>query len=211
MLNEALSQVSSGASSGSGDGSGGSNAMNITKLLMLMEGLWPSNSWFGLGNPTACQVLPYCAPNLGYPLPWMPCQSPDHKDRQIVPGFEFSPPLGKYYFNLANQTDQKTSKKNTWTWFQWVLSNEWGAFTSLGPFAVLQHLSARLLNISATRDPKGVFKNVTINKIMNNFTVPASPVCLKAPFFFLLAIVTNATGDAVSCNTSEATCIESQC
>lgn len=46
---------------------------------------------------------------------------------------------------------------------------------------------------------------------MNNFTVPASPVCLKAPFFFLLANVTNATGDTVSCNTSEATCIESQC
>lgn len=46
---------------------------------------------------------------------------------------------------------------------------------------------------------------------MNNFNVPANPVCLKAPFFFLLANVTNATGDAVPFHTSEATYIASQC
>ena len=211
MLTEALSQISKGASSGSGSGNGGSNATNITTLLMLMEGLRPSNSRLGLENSTARQVLPYCAPNLGYPPQWTPCQSPDHKARQIAPGFEFSPPLGKYYFDFTNQNNQKTSKKNTWPWFQWVLSNEWGAFTSLEPFAVLQNLSVRLLNISATRESKGVLKNVTINKIMGNFTVLASPVCLKAPFFFLLANVTNATRDMVSCNISETTCIASQC
>ena len=150
MLVEALKTVNTGASSGTGGGKNGSNATSIITLLMLMEGLRPSSSRFGLGNSTARQVLPYCAPNLGYPPHWTPCQSPDHKSKQIAPGFEFTPPLGRYSFNLANRTNQKTNKKNTWPWFQWILSNERGAFSSLEPFAALHNLTVRLLNISTS-------------------------------------------------------------
>nr|XP_048291366.1 uncharacterized protein LOC125401190 [Myodes glareolus] len=211
MLAEALRTISMGASSGTGSGKNSSNSTSITTLLMLMEGLRPSNSCFGLRNSTTWQVLPYCVPNLGYPPHWTPCQSPDHKSKQIAPGFEFTLPLGRYSFNLATQTNQKTNKKNTWPWFQWILSNERGTFSSLEPFAALRNLTVRLLNISASRDTKGVLSNVTINKMMNNLTVSASPVCLKAPFFFLLTNITNATEDVIYCNTSKATCLTSQC
>ncbi|MGE9715782.1 hypothetical protein ACQP3F_29745, partial [Escherichia coli] len=38
-----------------------------------------------------------------------------------------------------------------------------------------------------------------------------SPVCLKAPFFFLLSNVTNATKEVISCNSTNISCIASQC
>ncbi|XP_035301772.1 uncharacterized protein LOC118238940 [Cricetulus griseus] len=212
MLTEALSQFSTGASSGSGTGTNGTKDVNITTFLMLMEGLRPSNSRFSQENSTARQVLPYCAPNRGYPPHWTPCQSPDHKLKQIAPGFEFTPPLGKYQYNLTQGGSQRTGSKNTWPWFQWVLSNERGAFTSLEPFAVLQNLCIRLLNVSGTRDEKGPsLKNLSIHKALNNLTVPASPVCLKAPFFFLLSNATDATKEVISCNSTDVSCIASQC
>ncbi|ERE69646.1 olfactory receptor [Cricetulus griseus] len=95
MLTEVLTRVSTGARSGSGTGTNGTRDVNITTLLMLMEVLRPSNSCYDQFNSTARQVLPYCVPNPGYPPHWTPCQSPDHKLKQIAPGFEFTPPLDR--------------------------------------------------------------------------------------------------------------------
>lgn len=69
MLTEALSQITSGSNLGSGSGNNGACSTNITTLLMLMEGLRPSNSQYSQANSTARQVLPFCAPDLCYPPP----------------------------------------------------------------------------------------------------------------------------------------------
>lgn len=141
MPTEVLSQVTTDLSSGSGSGFNGTSTTSVTTLLMLMEGLRPSNSYYFQQNSTSCQVLPFCAPNLSYPPHWTTCQSPDRKLLQISPGFQFSPPLEKYSYNFTKVTNLKTAGKNGWPWFQWILSNDRGAFTTLEPMAALDGIT----------------------------------------------------------------------
>ncbi|ERE72271.1 olfactory receptor [Cricetulus griseus] len=65
MLLETLQAVVSGFPSGSDTGGNSTQSVNVTTLLMLMEGLRPSNSCFSQENSTTQQDLPYCAPNQG--------------------------------------------------------------------------------------------------------------------------------------------------
>lgn len=119
MLSEALAQITASIMAGSGDGSSiKSTAINVTTLLMLMESVRPSTARSQQSNSSFRQILPYCAPNLGYPPHWTPCQSPIHKLKQVSPGFEFSPPLGKHAYDFANSSAQKTGGQNVWPWFQ---------------------------------------------------------------------------------------------
>ncbi|WP_254797612.1 hypothetical protein [Geopseudomonas aromaticivorans] len=75
-----------------------------------------------------------------------------------------------------------------------------------------QNLTIRLLNVSGTRDEKGPsLKNLSIHKTLDNFTVPASPVCLNSPFFFLLSNATNAIKEVILCNLTNVSCIAIQC
>ncbi|ERE73382.1 Retrovirus capsid, core containing protein [Cricetulus griseus] len=78
-------------------------------------------------------------------------------------------------------------------------------------FTIAQNLCIRLLNVSGTRDEKAPsLKNLSIHKTLNNLTVPVSPVCLKAPFFFMLSNATDAIKEVISCNSTDVSCIASQ-
>lgn len=68
----------------------------------------------------------------------------------------------------------------------------------------------RLLNVSGSYNSERLF-NITIHKELHNLSIPASPVCVKPPFFFLLFNVTNITASIVPCNKSDFKCILSQC
>lgn len=69
----------------------------------------------------------------------------------------------------------------------------------------------QLLNVSGTRN-ESQLQYITILTELHNTTIPTSPVCLRAPFFFLLFNATSSNiTDMASCNSSVFTCIISQC
>ncbi|XP_063144267.1 CD99 molecule like 4 isoform X1 [Rattus norvegicus] len=207
----ALSQVTQGASSGSGDTSANNSAeLNITTLIMMHNCSFPSRPGQGnhtLDNSTCRRVLPTCPPYQKFPPDFTPCQSPFHRAKQFLPGFEFSPPLGHVQFDWGGN---KTGKHNFWPWYQWVLSNEQGAYTSLIPFTRLLGEDFTLYNISATRtNNKTSLVNVKINGLLANDTAVGASVCVRPPFFFLIS--TNVGDDALNCNNSAVVCSLAEC
>ena len=49
-----------------------------------------------------------------------------------------------------NDKGDATGKENVWPYYQWILSNEAGASTSLSAFALLTGTFHEILNVSAT-------------------------------------------------------------
>ncbi|XP_063138775.1 uncharacterized protein LOC120100799 [Rattus norvegicus] len=208
----ALSQIAQGVSSPSEDMSVDSSAdLNITTLIVMHNCSVPSRP--GQGNyaqnsSTRRRVLPACPPppHQEFPPNFTPCQSPFHRTKQFLPGFEFSPPLGHVQCDWG---ENKTGKHNLWPWFQWVLSNEQGAYTSLTPFARLMGENFTLYNVSATRKNDTRLTNIQYNNLLEHNTATSISVCVRSPFFFLIS--TNVSNGVLNCNSSDVVCYLAEC
>lgn len=205
----ALTQISHGDTSGSGNVTHG-GSINITTLIMLSNVTFPipaSNT----ANFTKRRYFPHCAPDQEFPPPFTPCQSPLHAGKKLISGFEFSPPLRSSQLtgvsSLANLTSAKI-KRDAWPWYQWVLSNTKGAFTSLAPFSMLQGEYHQISNISATQTNGSLTIRKQYNQVTNHTMAPV-PVCVKAPFFFILNNKTNTSH--LACNSSDSDCQLVEC
>ncbi|XP_063136510.1 uncharacterized protein LOC134484073 [Rattus norvegicus] len=210
-IQAALSKITQGASSGNGDTSIDNSANSyITTLIMMHNGSFPSLPGQGirkLVNSTCRRVLPTCPPYKAFPPKFTPCQSPFHRPKQFLPGFEFSPPLSNAQYDRKRN---KTGKRNFWPWYQWVLSNEQGAYTSLTPFARLLGEKFTLYNISAIRTNNNTsLVGVKINSLIANDAAVGAPVCVRPPFFFLISA--NASDYALNCNSSDVVCYLAEC
>jgi hypothetical protein len=62
-----------------------------------------------------------------------------------------------------NDKGDGTGKEYIWPYYQWILSNEAGASTSLSAFA----------------------HDVTSNRVIRNMTTSPVEVCVNPPFFFI--------------------------
>lgn len=93
--------------------------------------------------------------------------------RKYLPGLNFPPPLGIF------------KGASNWPWYQWILSNYRGAFTTLEPLAGLNDRQFYTYNISAIKKDNKLL-NITINKQLAKAIVPKAEVCLQAPYLFLL-------------------------
>ncbi|XP_034361325.1 uncharacterized protein LOC117710526 [Arvicanthis niloticus] len=207
VLHEALSKLSSGSGQGSGEmGTNSSSSLNITTLLMSQYLIIPSDGNSTQDNSTKRKVLPICLPYQDFPPDFSPCQSPGHRNTQISSGFEFSPPLFKAKY--TNNSRIATRPGNIWPWYQWLLSNNKAAFTSLTPFSRLRGGNFSLVNISATRHPNMSLTDIKINGQLRNLSYTGAPVCMKPPFFFILI---NTSEEVLSCNASGVACLMSEC
>lgn len=99
--------------------------------------------------------------------------------------------------------------ENLWPWFQWVLSNEQGAYTSLTPFARLMGENFTLYNVSATRKNDTRLINIQYNNLLAKDTATSTSVCVRSPFFFLIS--TNVSKDVLNCNSSDVVCYLAEC
>ncbi|XP_063127946.1 uncharacterized protein LOC134481269 [Rattus norvegicus] len=93
--------------------------------------------------------------------------------------------------------------------FQWVLSNEQGAYTSLTPFARLMGKNFVLYNVSATRKNDTRLTNIQYNNLLANNTATSTSVCVRSPFFFLIS--TNVSSGVLNCNSSDVVCYLAEC
>ena len=100
ILTTALSEISQGAAKGDGGRSSSSN-INVTTLLFLHNSLRPGEPGiiYTLQTFPQKRLLPTCLPFVSFPPQMTQCQSPFSRDRSIIPGFSFSPPVGHYKFN----------------------------------------------------------------------------------------------------------------
>jgi hypothetical protein len=105
--------------------------------------------------------------------------------------------------------DKRDATKKNWPYYQWILSNEAGATTSLSAFALLTGTFDEILNVSATRsDISAHLDNVTSNRVIKNITTSPVEVCVNPPFFFMLAKFQNNTKWL---NCTNVTCFLMQC
>ena len=117
-----------------------------------------------------------------------------------------SPPLD---FAIMSDKGDATGKENIWPYYQWILSNEAGASTSLSAFALLTGTFHEILNVSATLSNTSThLDNVTTNRIIRNMTTSPVEVCVNPPFFFILAEFQNNT-EWLDC--TNVTCFLTQC
>ena len=108
-----------------------------------------------------------------------------------------------------NDKGDATGKENIWPYYQWILSNEAGASTSLSAFALLTGTFHEILNVSATlSNTSAHLDNVTYNRVIRNMTTSSVEVCVNPPFFFILAEFQNNT-DWLDC--TNVTCFLTQC
>lgn len=108
-----------------------------------------------------------------------------------------------------NGKGDATGKENIWPYYQWILSNEAGASTSLSAFALLTGTFHEILNVSATRSNTSAhLDNVTSNRVIRNMTTSPVEVCVNPPFFFILAEFQNNT-EWLDC--TNVTCFLTQC
>ena len=97
-------------------------------------------------------------------------------------------------FCRMNDKGDATGKENIWPYYQWILSNEAGASTSLSAFALLTGTFHEILNVSATLSNISThLDNVTSNRVIRNMTTSPVEVCVNPPFFFILAEFQNNT------------------
>jgi hypothetical protein len=111
--------------------------------------------------------------------------------KEIAQGFVLSPPLD---FAIMIDKGDATGKENIWPYYQWILSNEAGASTSLSAFALLTGTFHEIVNVSATRSNTSAhLDNVTSNRVIRNMTTSPVEVCVNPPFFFIVAEFQNNT------------------
>jgi hypothetical protein len=102
-----------------------------------------------------------------------------------------SPPLD---YAIIYDKGDATGKENIWPYYQWILSNEAGASTSLSAFALLTGTFHEIVNVSATLSNISThLDNVTSNRVFRNMTTSPVEVCVNPPFFFILAEFQNNT------------------
>jgi len=84
--------------------------------------------------------MPWCHPDLAFPIVFSPCRSKNFPCKEIAKGFVLSPPLD---FAVMNDKGDATEKENIWPYYQWILSNEAGASAQLkgGLMILNQHLN----------------------------------------------------------------------
>ena len=117
-----------------------------------------------------------------------------------------SPPLD--YAVMYDKGDA-TGKENIWPYYQWILSNEAVASTSLSAFALLTGTFHEILNVSATLSNISVhLDNVASKRVIRNMTTSPVEVCVNPPFFFILAEFQNNT-EWLDC--TNVTCFLTQC
>jgi hypothetical protein len=129
VLLNALTQVVQGAKSGSSEvGNNVTSPINITTIMIKGNVTIPKRSRWSVGNTTAIRSMPWCHLDLAFPIVFSPCQSKFFPQKEIAKGFVLSPPLD---FAAINDKGDATGKENIWPYYQWILSNEAGASTSL--------------------------------------------------------------------------------
>jgi hypothetical protein len=135
--------------------------------------------------------MPWCHPDLSFPIAFSPCQSKKFPWKEIAKSFVLSPPLD---FAVINDKRDATGKENIWPYYQWILSNEASASTSLSAFALLTGTFHEILNVSATlSNTSAHLDDVTSNRVIRNMTTSPVEVCVNPPFFFILAEFQNNT------------------
>jgi hypothetical protein len=165
--------------------------INFTTIMIKGNVTIPRRLQRPVGNATAICSMPWCHPDLAFPIVFSPCQSKIFPLKEIAKGFVLSPPLG---FAVMNDKGDATGKENIWPYYQWILSNEAGASTSLSAFAFLTGTFHEILNVSATvSNTSAHLNNVTSNRVIRNITTSPVQVCVDPPFFFILAEFHNNT------------------
>jgi hypothetical protein len=150
--------------------------------------------------------MPWCHPDLAFPIVFSPCQSKKFPLKEIAKGSLLSLPLD---FTVMNDKGDATGKENIWPHYQWMLNNEAGASTSLLVFALLIGTFHEILNISATlSNTSAHLDNVKSNRVIRNMTTSPVEVCVNPPFFFILAEFKNNT-EWLDC--TNVTCFLMQC
>jgi hypothetical protein len=85
--------------------------------------------------------------DLAFPVVFLPCQSNVFPQKELAKGFVLSSPLD---YAVRYDKGDATGKENIWPYYQWILSNEIDASTSLSTFALLTGTFDEILNVSAT-------------------------------------------------------------
>ena len=98
--------------------------------------------------------MPWCHQDLAFPIVFSPCQSNVFPRKELAKGFVLSSPLD--YAVMYGKGDA-TGKENIWSYYQWILSNEADASTSLSAFALLTGTFHEILNVSATLSNTSLF------------------------------------------------------
>jgi hypothetical protein len=116
VLFNALTQVAQGTQSGSSDVKNNvTSPINITTIIIKKNMTIPKRSWWPLDNATAICSMPWCHPDLTFPIVFSPCQSNIFPRKKIAKGFILSPPLD---FAVINDKRDTTGKENIWPYFQ---------------------------------------------------------------------------------------------
>ena len=190
MLFNALTQVGQGVQSGSSD-VGNNSPINVTTIMIKGNVTIAKRSRWPVGNATAICSMRWCHMDLAFPIVFSSCQSKIIPQKEIAKGFVLSPPLD--YAVMYDKGDA-TGKENIWPYYQWILSNEADASTSLSTFALLTGNFDEILNVSATLSNISThLDNVTSNRVIRNMTTSPVEVCVNPPFFFILAEFQNNT------------------
>jgi hypothetical protein len=88
VLFNALMQVVQGAQSGSSDaGNNVTSPINITTIMIKGNVTIPKRSGCPVGNPTIKRSVPWCHPDLAFPIVFSPCQSKIFPRKEIAQGF----------------------------------------------------------------------------------------------------------------------------
>ena len=98
MLFNGLTQVVQGEQLGSSDvGNNVTSPINITTIMIKGNVTIPKRSRWPVGNATIKRSMPWCHPNLTFPIVFSPCQSKFFPQKEIAKGFVLSPPLIFFY------------------------------------------------------------------------------------------------------------------
>ena len=90
MLFNALMQVVLGAQSGSSDvGNNVTSPINITTIMIKGNATIPKRSRWPVDNTTAIRSMPWCHPDLAFPIVFIPCQSKHFSSERNSKGFCF--------------------------------------------------------------------------------------------------------------------------
>jgi hypothetical protein len=91
--------------------------------------------------------MPWCHPDLAFPIVFSPCQAKVFPRKELAKGFVLSSPLD---YAVMYGKEDATGKESIWPYYQWILSNEADASTSLSTFVLLTGTFDEILNVSAT-------------------------------------------------------------
>ena len=95
VLFNALTQVAQGAQSGSSDvGNNVTSPINITTIMIKGKVTIPKRSRWPVGNATAIRSMPWCHPDLAFPIVFSPCQSKNFSSERNSKGFCFVTSIG---------------------------------------------------------------------------------------------------------------------